>query len=310
MTHVFVYEFTCAAPAASVDAAGASALNAEGEAMLAAVLADFQAIDGVEAFTIRHASDEPTAFRAAARCADWTLVIAPEFDDILLNRCRWVLEEGGRLLGPSPDAVALCADKLELARHWARRGVSTPATVSVLECVWSDYVVKPRFGAGSQHTQRNGPLAERCDLGPMIVQPFIAGRATSVAYLIGPNERLALPPVSQRLSDDGRFHYLGGRVPIDAALARRAMAIADRALDCIPGMSGYVGIDVLLSDDGRDWAIEINPRLTTSYIGLRALAKFNLAEALLAIARGSEPPRMAWHDDIVEFSADGGLRRQ
>ena len=48
--------------------------------------------------------------------------IAPEFDRILESRCRWVLEEGGRLLGPSPEAVALTADKLALAEHLERSG--------------------------------------------------------------------------------------------------------------------------------------------------------------------------------------------
>ena len=37
-----------------------------------------------------------------------------------------------------------------------------------------------------------------------------------------------------------------------------------------------------------DRVIEINPRLTTSYVGLRALARFNLAEALLAVIRIGE----------------------
>ena len=59
----------------------------------------------------------------------------------------------------------------------------------------------------------------------------------------------------------------------------------------MPGLSGYVGVDVVLGNDGRDWAIEINPRLTTSYVGLRALAGFNLAEAMLAVARVACSPR-------------------
>ena len=40
------------------------------------------------------------------------------------------------------------------------------------------------------------------------------------------------------------------------------------------------------ADGSRDYAIEINPRLTTSYVGLRALAEFNIAEAMLRAATG------------------------
>src|SRR5262245_5815972 len=123
MIRVFVYEYTCAAPAASVDAAGAAALNTEGAAMLAAVLDDFSRIPGVEAFTIRNEPDEELAFRAAVQRADWSLIIAPEFNDILLTRCRWVKDEstkdersilqtlspqlcGGRGVGVRGDSVA------------------------------------------------------------------------------------------------------------------------------------------------------------------------------------------------------------
>jgi hypothetical protein len=50
-------------------------------------------------------------------------------------------------------------------------------------------------------------------------------------------------------------------------------------------------VDLVLGDaaDGsRDFAIEINPRLTTSYLGLRALARGSLAAALLRAVRGDE----------------------
>jgi predicted ATP-grasp superfamily ATP-dependent carboligase len=53
--------------------------------------------------------------------------------------------------------------------------------------------------------------------------------------------------------------------------------------------------------------IEINPRLTTSYVGLRVLAQFNLAEALLAVATGAALPAMGWHKGSVCFGADGSL---
>jgi predicted ATP-grasp superfamily ATP-dependent carboligase len=73
----------------------------------------------------------------------------------------------------------------------------------------------------------------------------------------------------------------------------------------VPGLSGYVGVDVVLGDDDRDWAIEINPRLTTSYVGLRAIAKFNLAEAMLAVVQDQPLPEIAWHGRQIEFTQDG-----
>jgi predicted ATP-grasp superfamily ATP-dependent carboligase len=128
----------------------------------------------------------------------------------------------------------------------------------------------------------------------------------SVAFLIGPRSITPLVPCEQRLSNDGRFQYLGGRMPVREDLAERAVRVAAPAVKCVRGLLGYVGVDVVLGDDGRDWAIEINPRITTSYVGLRALARFNLAEAMLAAVEGREElPPLEWRSRQIEFTPDG-----
>ena len=142
----------------------------------------------------------------------------------------------------------------------------------------------------------------------MLSQQFILGFAASVAFLIGARATTPLVPCQQILSGDGRFSYLGGQLPIAPDLAERAIRVATAAVKCVPGLLGYVGVDVVLGDDGRDWAIEINPRLTTSYVGLRALARFNLAEAMLAAARGEPLPEMLWNDGPIAFTPDGRVR--
>ena len=78
------------------------------------------------------------------------------------------------------------------------------------------------------------------------------------------------------MSDDGRFVYLGGSLPLPHALASRATRLAQQAVAALPDPLGYVGVDLVLgadADGADDYVIEINPRLTTSYIGLRAAAR-------------------------------------
>ena len=103
--------------------------------------------------------------------------------------------------------------------------------------------------------------------GELIRQTFVPGMAASVAFLIGPGRCVPLAPAAQHLSDDGRFRYLGGSVPLTAELSERAIRAGRRAVEAIGGLRGYVGVDVVLGD--TDQVIEINPRLTTSYVGLR-----------------------------------------
>jgi len=324
MTTVFVHEDVTALGAGGDPMSPpAPSLLAEGRAMRDAVTADFAAVPGVRVLCLSEpgasatgASLTPVAdapgspdFCDFAAQADYALVIAPECGGRLEHLCGEVLGAGGRLLGPSPDAVRLAADKLALARHWEQHGVPTPQTWPLGERPPDlPVVVKPRDGAGSQATALWDRLKTCPTISwprPLIAQQYVPGFAASVAFLIGPTQTIPLVPCEQLLSADGRFTYLGGRLPIAPALADRALRIATQAVRCVPGLSGYVGVDVVLGDDGRDWAIEINPRLTTSYVGLRALARFNLAETMLAVVRDQPSSAFAWHDRRIEFTPDG-----
>jgi predicted ATP-grasp superfamily ATP-dependent carboligase len=304
---VFVYEYTCA----TADASLGASLHSEGRAMLSAVVDDFRRIPGVEAVTLPAGEDRDTVCDLA-RSADWTLLIAPEFDGLLAERCRWVEEAGGRLLGPSSAAVRLTADKLLLSRHLRAAGVPTPACIPGGGPVPLPAVLKPRDGAGSQATflvhgeeelERRGAQARAEGWrGELVLQPFVPGAPASVAFLRGPGRCVPLLPAAQHLSGDGRFRYLGGRVPLPVELSERAVRLAGRAVEAVPGLRGYVGVDVVLGDE--DAVIEINPRLTTSYVGLRALAETNLAEAMLRVAAG-EDVTLRWRAGEVGFGADG-----
>jgi predicted ATP-grasp superfamily ATP-dependent carboligase len=334
---VFIYEYTCSV--ADKGRAQTESLRVEGLAMLSAILDDFVRVPGVEAVTLldegcagrlaanlprrTHTGEERSPFLELACWADYSLIIAPECEGLLETRCRWVLEDGGQLLGPGPEAVRLAGDKLALGVHLRQHGVPTPAAfphAAGAAAVTFPLVVKPRHGAGSLATflvRTPGELPSclararaECPADEILLQEFAPGRPVSVAFLIGPRQRVPLVPAEQLLSNDGRFHYLGGRLPLAADLAERAVSLAARALAAVPGLNGYVGVDLVLGDaaDGRvDQVIEINPRLTTSYVGLRALARFNLAEAMLQAARGNEIPKLLWHPGTVGFRADGSL---
>jgi predicted ATP-grasp superfamily ATP-dependent carboligase len=133
--------------------------------------------------------------------------------------------------------------------------------------------------------------------------------AVSAAFLCGPRGRVPLAPCKQRLSEDGRFRYLGGELPHPAGLAARATAIADRALHAMPKAVGYVGVDLILGRDphgGEDAVIEINPRLTTSYVGLRAATYDNLAHAMLRTA-SSGSDVIQFNPRPLEFDSEGNV---
>ena len=311
MTTVFIYEY-----ATAVGARGESlapSLLAEGRAMRTAVIADFQAIPDVRVLTVP--TDDEAAFRRTAAGATFALIIAPESQGILEERCRWALESGTTLLGPSLEAIHLTSDKLALAKHFHHHGVPHPKTwplgsepQDLFPMVW-----KSRDGAGSQNSvviksANDSAAASASERKAMIAQEYIDGIAASVAFLIGSESRVALLPCRQNLSDDGSLRYLGGSLPLPADLSKRASTLAERAIAVVPGLFGYVGVDVVLANDpSKDCVIEINPRLTTSYVGLRRSARFNIAEELLRVVTGEPGPELAWWHTQVEFLSDGRI---
>lgn len=307
-------------------------LAAEGRAMLAAMATDLaaagialdvlgdvrcpdMALPGCTIHEITSAAEEQHTLLRLAAEADWTLLIAPEFQGHLLTRCRAVEAAGGRLLGPSSSCVALATDKHALCEHLARHDINVPRGLALDpgEPLPSDFpypaVLKPRDGAGSLGVERvdSWSVARLSGPSPARLEAFCPGQPTSVAVLCGPSHSVTLPPCFQSLGGESGFSYLGGSLPIPDDLAARAANLAGRAVASLPRPLGYLGVDLVLGDEkfgAGDVVIEINPRLTTSYIGLRALFAGNLAAAMLAIASG-QSPGLCWKPGPIAFEASG-----
>ena len=280
-------------------------------------------------------TSEASAFRELAEQADDVLVIAPEFQNRLVDRLRCfeaiALRSSGRprILGCESTAAALCADKLKLASHLQSCGIATLATarfdVSSRRLNWPfPMVIKPRDGAGSQLTFRiddDQQLAtavaqiEQAGSGfEFIQQPFIGGRALGMSAIVGtdiaPREKAdvqTFPITEQVLSADGRFTYLGS--DLNAACEPDWQGVCDDLVGsccrAVPGLRGYVGFDLILPEgrSSEPVLVEINPRLTTSYLAYRELADFNLVAAILGRCRATQWQRRDLRFRLAEDSA-------
>jgi predicted ATP-grasp superfamily ATP-dependent carboligase len=245
------------------------------------------------------------------------MLIAPETGGALLQRARLVEAAGGRLLSPASPVVEVAGNKQATAELLAAVGVRVPRgklwghATPVLSY---PAVIKPVDGCGSQNVQlllNKSSSVERHEFihGSYRVEEFVAGLSASVAVLCGPNGHFALPACEQRLSTDGRFTYLGGRLPLEPDLDARARRLALAAVGALRQPRGYIGVDLILGvsvDGSSDHLIEINPRLTTSYVGLRALSRTNLAAAMITVASG-EAPTLSFKNEQVEFTASGNF---
>lgn len=317
-------------------------LLGEGRAMLIAAARDLGQLPGSSLVTtlapevtfpeellwtvnrIGNPADWLAAFDAGCLSCDATLVIAPETGGLLASLVRRVEGLGRAAWNCRPAAIDLCADKLNLSQLLQKNGVPTIPAASVR---WDHpptteqfpVVVKPRDGAGSQLTRRIETraewraLAEEYRTAPElepIVQPYVPGRALSVGAIFPLDARRApilLPIAEQRLSEDGRFSYLGGELPADVSedVVARIHAIVDQAAKVVPGLRGYVGFDLLLpdADPSTPLLVEINPRLTTSFVGYARLCPVPLA-SLWDNGDGRVP---TWPARSIRFNAAGEI---
>jgi predicted ATP-grasp superfamily ATP-dependent carboligase len=292
--------------------------KAEGNAMRQALAADLASVPGVEVvMTLDHRlpgepgpwrivrvgpAAEEVLFRRLAAEADGTIVVAPESNGILAARARLVERVGGRLLGSSPSAIELTGDKAQFAEHLRRQGLSAPETWVIAPNLGLPAnfpypaVLKPIDGAGTLATYLiPGPGACPSPLRSfprVLLQRFCPGWPLSASFLVRAEGRawlLGLGRQRVKVRNNGQFVYCGGTVPA-AEVGAEAGEPVWQALRSVPGLRGWVGIDFIRDPEtGQDTVLEINPRLTTSYIGLRRLVPPGaLARAWLAALDGPE----------------------
>ena len=277
------------------------------------------ALAGCEIVDVQSRASHREEFERLAAEADATILIAPEFDGILLKAARRVVG----LRRPAAVAVAGVhshrgrqAADVRRAGRGRRAGARRASCCEPDERLPADFtypaVLKPVDGAGSQDTLlvAGRTTSRRPTPGRGGWNDYVPGLAASVAVLCGPAGRVPLVPCKQRISDDGRMRYLGGELPLAAGLAERAVALAERALAALPATIGYVGVDLVLGRDPigtEDFVIEVNPRLTTSYVGSAGRGQ-NESGRGHVLDRGRRNARhVAFSDRPLEFDAGGNV---
>ena len=267
----------------------------------------------IDAASPQHAHD---AFEEALATVDAALVIAPETDGLLVAAVERVEQAGVLNLGSSSAAVRVVSDKHALGRRLHAQGVVVPLGELGLEHAsgmiarFGEVVVKPNCGAGCVDTYACRSAADITRLPhrtDWLVQPRIHGSAASVAFILSRSgQPIPLRAGMQTVeivgeSVSGRLDYGGGRLPLTPELERRAIRLGMAALPHLRGLHGLVGIDLILGDTpATDTLIEVNPRPTVAYAGLRRLARFSIPELMM----GSQP-KVVWHPGGVRYQADG-----
>jgi hypothetical protein len=238
--------------------------------------------------------------------ADAAYIIAPESNQVLQSLVASIERAGVPSLNCRASAIGRVSDKSVLHECVKKMGLPTPATiiVSALEDVAEikqtisgrlefPLIFKPVDGVGcgglsvvrneNQVASAVDKVIRESSSKYFMIQELIHGIAVSVSLISTGSEALPISLNKQNVSlrmPESISTYNGGIVPFKSPLKREAFATAETTVKSFRGLRGYIGVDLILTEK-EPVVIEVNPRLTTSYVGVRKVVSFNPAQAII-----------------------------
>jgi len=247
--------------------------------------------------------------------SSYCFIIAPEFSNILYDLTKIAKDNKKTVLSVDLEGIWLGTSKLKTYNFFLENKVNTPQTYAIpfkkkfdLEFVLQKFdilgcpiIIKPEDGVGSEsifYFETKAQIIhffedfnEKLDLSRnFILQEYIDGEDLSVSIINGVCSKkpeamnqiiLSINAQSIKFKDSVNDSiYLGGFTPVvDYELLKDRLEKILKSMD-LSSFRGYFGIDFIKKADNSIYFIEINPRLTTSYIGIRNILEYNPLEVL------------------------------
>jgi predicted ATP-grasp superfamily ATP-dependent carboligase len=314
---IFVFEFISGG--GMNDQTLPESLVREGELMLQALTKDLSPLHGIELYITRDFrlpenffcqfnnihliqvakdSDIKNIFTDLCHQCDAVWPIAPESDGILAEFCEIVAASNTRLLNTAAEAVEITGNKLTTFRYLSKKKIPVILTNTLSGYQWQPTqtcIIKPIDGVGcencvliSNKAEFEQVTANITNPDDYIVQPYTKGRAISLSCLFKNRRAWLICCNKQQVNVKNQRILLTACVVNITTEQRQAFTdIICAVADLIPNLWGYVGIDLIETSVGPK-VLEINPRLTTSYAGIKTALGVNIAENVLQLIN-SEP---------------------
>ncbi|MFB3117001.1 MAG: ATP-grasp domain-containing protein [Gammaproteobacteria bacterium] len=231
--------------------------------------------------------------------ADAVWIIAPESDDVLFDLTLMAEQSDCHVLGCSSESVKSASSKLQTSKLLNKNDIPCietvlfkDETIPESECGW---VIKPDDGVGGEdcyfcaNREDLKQLKDSISVEHFVIQKYLPGIPASLSMICyqGKAQLLAC--------NEQQFCFKNGKGKLTELVVNGMQEqwiqfnkIAQKIAIADTGLFGYIGIDLIVPEDGVGSesvpvVVEINPRLTTSYVGLRQSLSLNPAELILSI---------------------------
>jgi len=250
---------------------------------------------GLDTFYVTPEYDTLDEFvRLASQCdAVWPL--APEFDSILQDLCQQVESLNKILLTSPANAVLMTGNKYETFQQLTHYKIATIDTrIFERNCYLpGEWMLKPIDGAGCNDSyllrgrQDFASLSkQKSEKQRYIIQPHVQGEKTSLSCLFLQG-RGWLQCVNLQKFEliANQYHLVEIVVNYSSDLTRYHGLVTDIA-KAFPNLWGYAGIDLIETSEAIK-VLEINPRLTTSFVGIQDALGINTCQCVLDLLKGN-----------------------
>ncbi len=242
----------------------------------------------VEVIIVGHHQNFFSVLRQAIQQCDAVWPIAPETDNILLKIAQMIEYHQKTVFLSDIEAIKLCSNKLMTVKRLQQHKIQTVETRLLSRAAFpnSTVVIKPVDGVGCEdcHIITMAEdwyrlLSTIVNPERFVIQPFVDGAARSLSCLFRNGKAWLLCCNEQQLGvKDGRFQFQACKVNVLPDTQRKYQSLLDKVAIAIPGLWGYVGIDLIESEHDGAQILEINPRLTTSFAGIHSATGINVSE--------------------------------
>jgi predicted ATP-grasp superfamily ATP-dependent carboligase len=247
---------------------------------------------------------EEEFLRLIEQC-DTVWPIAPESDGILQDLCATVEAAGKALLTSPASAVKVAGDKFNTFQLFIKHGIATVPTQLYSDFEWDghlQWIVKPVDGVGCGD---NYILSEPEDFkqmssrkGTYIIQPHLQGKKTSLSCIFKEGKGWLLCVNSQHFEViDQQYHLVNIIVNHDIT-SEIYYSLVAKIAEAMPDLWGYVGIDLIETSE-QILVLEINPRLTTSFAGIKAALGINVADNILRLFKADPEIQVVCNQPIT-----------